>query len=62
LNEHSRFALCPHSFNGLFITVVLGKYGMNEIFGFMFSMPLLIFGWFYFVGRIVDRWSYKRSD
>jgi hypothetical protein len=56
------FCALPAFFIGLFITTVLGKYGMNQILGFMISMPLLIFGWFYFVGWVIDRWSFKRSD
>jgi|HubBroStandDraft_4_1064222.scaffolds.fasta_scaffold22476_3 hypothetical protein len=56
------FCASPTFFIGLFTTAVPGKYGMKQIVSFMISMPLLIFGWFYFVGRIVDRWSYKRSD
>jgi hypothetical protein len=37
-----------------------GGFGMNQILSFMISMPLLIFGWFYFVGWLLDRWSFKR--
>jgi hypothetical protein len=58
------FAFCalPAFFIGLFITYGLGRFGINEIVGFMISMPLLIFGWFYFVGWLVDRWKFKHSS
>jgi hypothetical protein len=49
------FCALPALLIGLLITAVLGKYGMNQILGYMISMPLLIFGWFYFVGWLVDR-------
>src|ERR1700733_2166820 len=39
---------------GLFITFGLGTLGVNEIVSFMISMPPLIFGWFYFVGSLID--------
>jgi hypothetical protein len=52
----------PALFIGLFITAVLGKYGMNQLLVYMISMPPLIFGWFYFIGLLVGRWSYKCSD
>ncbi|MGB9465504.1 MAG: hypothetical protein WBR10_10350 [Candidatus Acidiferrum sp.] len=35
----------------------LGRIGINEIWGFMISMPLLIFAWYYFVGWLIDRWT-----
>ena len=33
----------------------LGRVGINQVWGFMVSMPLLIFSWFYFVGLLLDR-------
>jgi hypothetical protein len=44
------FCSLPALFIGLFITAVLGKYGMNQLLVYMISMPPLIFGWFYFIG------------
>jgi len=37
----------------------LRRLGINEIWGFMISMPLLIFGWYYFVGWLIDRLLFK---
>jgi hypothetical protein len=37
--------------------VVLGSLrhlGVNEIWVFMISMPMLIFGWYYFIGWLID--------
>jgi len=28
----------------------------------MVSMPILIFCWYYFVGWLIDRWSYRRKQ
>jgi hypothetical protein len=46
---------------GLLMTRGLGLIGINEIWSFMFSMPLLIFAWFYSVGSVIDGWRFKRS-
>ena len=39
----------------------LGRLGINQVRSFMISMPLLIFGWFYFVGSLIDRRRWKRE-
>jgi hypothetical protein len=39
----------------------LRRLGINQIWSFMISMPLLIFGWFYFVGSLIDRRRWKRE-
>jgi hypothetical protein len=39
----------------------LGHLGVNQVWSFAFVMPLMLFGWFYFVGWLVDRWIGKRS-
>ena len=38
------------------------RLGVNQVWTFMVSMPLLVFAWFYFLGRLIDRWRYKRSQ
>jgi hypothetical protein len=40
---------------GLVIVKALGRLGVSQVLSFMISMPLLIFGWFYFVGWLFDR-------
>jgi hypothetical protein len=37
----------------------LGKLGISQVSSFMLLMPVLIFGWYYFVGWLLDRWSHK---
>jgi hypothetical protein len=39
----------------------LGRFGVSQVLSFMISMPLLIFGWFYFVGWLFDRRRRSRS-
>lgn len=46
---------------GAVVVVGLGRLGINEVISFMILMPLLICGWFYFLGWFIDRWRYKRS-
>ena len=38
----------------------LGHLGVNQLLTFVISMPILITGWFYWVGRLVDRMSWQR--
>jgi hypothetical protein len=40
---------------GLVAVKAFASYGVSEIPTFMVSMPLLIGGWFYLVGTIIDR-------
>jgi hypothetical protein len=44
-------------------TIVFGlaRLGVNELTSFMSAMPVLILGWFYGVGWLLDRWQHKRS-
>jgi hypothetical protein len=37
------------------------RIGISEIPSFMLSMPVLISGWFYLVGWLLDRWRIKRQ-
>jgi hypothetical protein len=43
------------------ILVGLSRLGINEIWGFIISMPLLISAWYYFVGWLIDRWIFGLS-
>jgi hypothetical protein len=38
----------------------LGRVGVNEVYSFMISMPLLISAWLWVVGSLIDRWRQKR--
>jgi hypothetical protein len=46
---------------GALIVSALAHLGVSEVLSFTFAMPLLIFGWFYFVGGYIDQWIRKRS-
>jgi hypothetical protein len=44
--------------------IILGglrRLGINEVTTFMVSMPVLIAAWYYFAGRLLDRWVKKLS-
>ena len=51
----------PAFFASSLLTFGLGNVGVNEIVTFMISMPLLTFGWFHFVGWLIDRRRSARS-
>jgi hypothetical protein len=44
------------------IILILSRFGISQISIFMFSMPLFIFAWFYFLGWLLDRWRYQREN
>jgi len=37
------------------VLVGLKHLGVNQVFGFMISMPLFIWTWYYFIGWLIDR-------
>lgn len=39
----------------------LARLGVSELASFMCTMPVLILGWFYGVGWLLERWQHKRS-
>lgn len=45
----------------LFVIRGLASFGVSEVTSFFVSIPLLIGGWFYFGGLLIDRWRHKRS-
>jgi hypothetical protein len=47
---------------GILITYGLGSVGVNEVLTFMISTPPLVAAWFYFLGWLVDRHIFKRSQ
>jgi hypothetical protein len=49
----------PAFFLGQLIAAELGRLGVSEVLTFMVLMPLLIVGWFYFLGRLIDSWGRK---
>ena len=45
---------------GAIIVNGLKRLGISEVTTFMISMPLIIVGWYYLTGRLLDRWTNKR--
>jgi len=45
-----------------FVISGFGRLGISQISSFMILTPLLILAWYYFVGRLLDRWRYRRPN
>jgi len=45
---------------GALIVHALAHLGVRELLSFIVAMPFLVFGWFYFVGRLIDYRIAKR--
>jgi len=45
---------------GAVILSGFGHLGINQIWTFMISMPLLLSAWYFFLGWLIDRWKFKR--
>jgi hypothetical protein len=43
------------------ILAVGSRFGVSEVWTFMFTTPILVAGWFYFAGWLIDRWVQRRS-
>src|SRR5579863_4636046 len=46
---------------GFAIVAGLSKLGVDEVLTFFVSMPILLFGWFYLVGWLIERWLDRRA-
>jgi hypothetical protein len=46
---------------GIPIVKALAHLGVSEVLSFTVAMPLLVVGWFYFVGGYIDHRIRKRS-
>jgi len=60
LAQGLEYSALPAFILGGFVTIGLGRLGINEIWTFMLTMPVLVFAWYYFVGWLIDRWTRKR--
>jgi hypothetical protein len=40
--------------------LAFGRQGASEVLIFMVVMPTFLFGWYYFIGRLIERWIYRR--
>jgi hypothetical protein len=53
---------CPAFIVGLRLVRALGRHGVSEVSSFMAALPVLIAGWYYTVGGLVDHWRSKRRN
>lgn len=56
------FSALPAFFAGAVVVVTLSKAGVDEVLSFMVGMPILLFGWYYLVGWLIERWSVRRRQ
>jgi hypothetical protein len=56
------FSAFPAFLAGAATVVGLSKLGIDEVLTFMVSMPIFLFAWYYFVGWMIDRWLFKRTQ
>ena len=47
---------------GKLFVALLGRLGINQVWSFMLSLPILIFAWYYFIGFLLDRWIRRRAQ
>ena len=43
------------------VVASLSKRGIDEVLTFFVSMPILLFGWYYLVGWLIERWLVRRA-
>lgn len=55
------FTAFPAFLTGFGAVMALSLAGIDEVFSFMIVMPILIFGWFYFIGLLLDAWIARLS-
>ena len=47
---------------GAVVVGALGQVGISQVATFMTAMPLLIAAWYFFVGWLIDRWTFRRAS
>jgi hypothetical protein len=51
----------PAFFLGIAIIFPLSSLGLSEVLTFMTLMPLVLFTWYYWIGRLIDRRVLRRN-
>ena len=51
----------PAVLAGFAIVAGLSKLGIDEVLTFFVSMPILLFGWYYLVGWLIELWLDRRT-
>ena len=52
----------PALFIGIAIIYPLSRLGLSEVLTFMTLMPLVLFSWYYWIGRLIDRRVLRRNQ
>lgn len=52
----------PAFFLALRTVHALGRLGVNEVYSFFVTAPILILVWYYFLGWLLDHWRSKRKS
>ena len=55
------FSAFPAFLAGFAIVASLSKLGVDEVLTFFVSTPILLFGWYYLVGWLIERWMDRRA-
>ena len=50
----------PAFLTGFALVLLMARKGVNEVMTFMVSMPMLLYGWYYLVGWLLEYWLYRR--
>ena len=66
LDRFLTISALPAFLIGSGLVIALSKQGVDEVLTFLVAMPILVFGWFYFVGWLFDfllaRWIAGRKQ
>ena len=52
----------PAFLAGFAVVAGLSKLGIDEVLTFFVSMPILLCGWYYLVGWLIERWLDRRAQ
>jgi len=52
----------PAFLTGFALVLLMARKGVNEVMTFMVSMPMLLYGWYYLVGWLIERWISDRRQ
>ena len=52
----------PAFLAGFALVLLLARKGINEVMTFMVAMPMLLYGWYYLVGWLIERWISGRRQ
>lgn len=59
LANASFFSGLPAFLSSMVVAAALSRLGVSQVLTFMISTPILLFAWYYLLGRLLDRWRRK---